>query len=244
MTAMTQLPELLKTANLELFWLTLLVAAGSAQRLAPYLYRWRSMRTSPATRDLSRNLNDRFVSRQPSSRNKQNTLRLHSAASNLYNQRLASRLSRQRLAQSLANRRLNANLANQRLAFVDPIRGNRHSVNYRPLTRSEQISKYYTGKTRSLTGLKMFPVRASKGFEDDGILKNSASAEKENTYANDDNFFLSLQKTRQRLAGGFSDNSKYSINVIPRQNTAVRIVPKTSLWDRLITYLLNDWESQ
>ncbi|XP_033750337.1 uncharacterized protein LOC117334689 isoform X2 [Pecten maximus] len=220
--------------NLELFWLTLLVVGGSAQRLAPYLYRWRNMQRTPTTR--AGNLNDRFVTRQPPLRNQLNTLRLH--------QRVASRLARQRLANSLANQRLNANLANQRLAFLDPVRGNRHSVNYRPLSRSDQIGQYYKGKTQSLTGLRMFPVRASKSFEDDSIFKNTASSENENTYANDNNFFLTLQKTRQQLAGGYSDNSKYSISVIPRENTAVRIVPKTSLWDRLITYLLNDWESQ
>ncbi|XP_069138244.1 uncharacterized protein [Argopecten irradians] len=223
--------------NLELFWLTLLVVCGSAQRLAPYMYRWRTTRGG--------NLNDRFVTRQPQLRNQLNTLRLHSAASNLYKRRLASRLARQRLATSLTNQRLNAaNLASQRLAFVDPVRGNQHSVSYRPLSRSDQIGQYYKGKTQSLSGLKMFPVRPSASFDDESVFRNSASSENENTYANDNNFFLTLQKTRQQLAGGYSDNSKYSISVFPRENTAMRIVPKTSLWDRLITYLLNDWESQ
>ncbi|XP_021346008.1 uncharacterized protein LOC110445630 isoform X2 [Mizuhopecten yessoensis] len=230
--------------NLELFWLTLLVAAGSAQRLAPYLYRWRNMHATPTTRKLGGNLDERYVSRQPPLRNQLNKLRLHSAASNLYNQRLASRLARQRLANSFANQRLTTNLANQRLAFVDPVRGNSHSVNYRPLSRSEQIAQYYKGKTRNLSQLKMFPVRAATTFDDDGNFQSTSSIDSDNSYANDNKFFLTLQKTRQSLAGGFSDSSKYSISVIPRENTAVRIVPKTSLWDRLITYLLNDWESQ
>lgn len=137
-------------------------------------------------------------------------------------------------------------LANQRLSFVDPVHGGRHSVNYRPIQRSHQIGQYYNDNIGRLSKLKMFPGAALSAFEHDSVFGNNKfNSVKENSYVNDDKFFSNLQKRRQWIFGGKTGRrASFGTRNMARSHTAVRIVPKSSIWDRLIMYLLNDWESQ